>query len=491
MNFNQNKNNIIFMGASYIGGKIFDLSDRDLEYREMSEKVVRLSFDLLHKEIKNSEGSSVEIGFLPLHSQHRKYCSLPNFQMPTASRAFNIERERGERATFILNNYDEFIYQKTVKFMQDGDIVITFFQNQNETLLKAFTEWKSNFIKYQEVAEKVKGLKEKKEETKDPEIKGLIDKSIKDLERGTYMPSFGSLIREISEKSYSFGNGFTSFFRTFKPVTYLKDVGIMVLRVCKNKYTYKPTVEDIFYWIDVLEESGKLLPDRIERQEKILADKKSSQMERDFAEIKKKAFTAMLNVEDLFKQLSEEEQERMDSLLFSFSSKDMFKTRCVFAILEFIFPLTKFKFKVRGLEPDMKRSYSLEELYTIDYEPLTSVPELEVVASSVIDSGFKPFVAPNPYTTAAMLASGLLEKSHVEEISEIERENIELEDLGKGDAGVLRFSMMKTENKVTSVSSLPTGERVCYEETKRSFVPVCSVFCPDRLELDVFNVQQN
>ena len=465
MNFNQNKNNIIFMGASYIGGKIFDLSDRELEYREMSEKIIRLSFDLLHKEIKNSEDSSVEIGFLPLHSQHRKYCSLPNFQMPTASRVFNVERERGERATFILNNYDEFTYQKTVKFMQDGDIVITFFQNQNETLFKTFTDWKSSFIKYQEVAEKVKGLKEKKEETKDPEIKGLIDKSIKDLERGTYMPSFGSLIREISEKSYSFGNGFTSFFRTFKPVTYLKDVGIMVLRVCKNKYT-----------------------DRIERQEKILADKESSQMERDFAEIKKKAFTAMLNVEDLFKQLSEEEQERMDSLLFSFSSKDMFKTRCVFAILEFIFPLTKFKFKVRGLEPDMKRSYSLEELYTIDYEPLTSVPELEVVASSVIDSGFKPFVAPNPYTTAAMLASGLLEKSHVEEISEIERENIELEDLGKGDAGVLRFSMMKTENKVTS---LPTGERVCYEETKRSFVPVCSVFCPDRLELDVFNVQQN
>ena len=493
MDIKANSKNMLFLGLSS-SVRLLEMSDGNLSYRTPGEKVFRLALDMLRDAVKGQNGT-MQFNFIPFRYGMRYMEGVENLQLPTPQKTFNIERNKSERATFILENFNDLMLPRISKYIQDDDIVIITGYDQVEALRDALVKWKETFDKYHRNREKIAELEAKKKGCFDVDEVKCINASIKEYESYTLIrPSFQSLAREISYSTRAFSDGVSAFFRTLKPVMFLKDnVDIGIFRVCKEKYSHTPSAEEILSWVDVVEESGKILQDRFEIQRAILADEKTPANLKEFASMKIKAYDAMADIADLVEKLGEDWRVRLETVFNRYlSDQDVIRQiRCIFALLEFMYPISSLKFKVRGLEPNMKLPYSLSELYTMEYEPLISSPELEVVAASVIDSGLKPFVAPNPYTTAAMLASGLLEKSHTSEISEVERDNIELEDIGTGDAGILRFFMMKTENKVETATYLPTGEQILTEETKRSYVPVCSVFVPIRLELDVFNVQQN
>lgn len=495
MNIKANSKNMLFVGLLN-STRILDMSDRNLIYRDYSERVFRISLDILKDEVKKVNGS-MQLNFFPFGYKMRwmEDEEVESFQLPTPQKTFNIERNKNERATFILEGFNDLTLPRISKYIQDDDIVVLTNQSQIEALQTALVQWKDSLEKYQRNREKIAELEAKKKGNTGVDEVRRINASIKEYESYSLVrPSFQGFMRTLNEKTYSFGTGVSAFFRTLRPIMFLKDdVNIGIFRVCKEKYSYTPSVEDMLSWVNVVEESGKLLSDRIDLQKALLTDKEIPENLKEIISIKIKAYESMLDAEEKIRNLGEDWQDRLETLFNrSISDHDLTRrVRHVFALLEFLFPISSLKFKVRGLEPSMKLPYSLSELYTLGYEPLTSSPELEVVAASVIDSGLKPFVSPNPYTTAAMLASGLLEKSHTSEISEVERDNIELEDIGTGDSGTLRFSMMKTETEVKTVSHLPTGEQIMTEEIKRSYAPVCSVFVPVRLELDVFNVQQN
>ena len=496
MNFKikEHAKNMLFIGLQS-QSRVIDMPDKNLSYRTPMERVLKLALYLMRDKAMEKEGI-LQLNYLPIHYSPRNLEGIENLLLPTPQKVFNIERNKGERATLLLQEFNDWIYPQMSKFIEDDDIVILTGDSQMDALRRILQTFKDDVDKYRRHREKIAELEAQKKGVMDVEKMKSINSAIRELESHVLeRPSFQSFARLVRERTYSFRDGISMFLRTLKPVMFLHEANmdIGIFRVSKQKYSHTPTVEEILEFAEAVEESGKLLADRIDMQVSALTDEKIKGNLREFGLMKLKAYKNMLDVEELMDGLGEEWKNRLETIFINDikDSSVVRQMRCLFALIEFLSPISSFKFRIRGLQPNMKDAYSLSELYTMEYEPLTSAPELEAVAANVIDSGLKPFVAPNPYTTAAMLASGLLEKSHTSKLSEVERDNIELDDIGTGDAGTLRFSMMKTETSVKTISHLPTGEQVLTEETKRSYVPVCSVFVPVRLELDVFNVQQD
>lgn len=498
MNVKANSKNMLFVGTQHFGN-LFGVPFSSVAKKEVNFRVVRTALDMFRDDVKKHNGTLVFNNLVT--SNHFKYSSVGDYcesiNAPVPNRAFNIERPKNEKATFLIESFHSYIASRFLKFANNDDIVIVANSIQVHYLKEALLEWEKNYKEYQSRKEKIAELEaSKNSKTLNQDSIRRINNMIKDLRGQTSAPSFQMLVRLLRERNYSFGdNNAALWFRTFKPVMFFKDdVEIAIFRVEKEKYNYTPTSEDIFTWINAVNESGKLVSDRIIEQEQIIADENTPANIKEFARMKLRAFERMLDPMYETEQLNEAIQENIKKGFYELEYNEVdanIKLRYAFALYEFLCPLSNFSFKVRGLVPDMKAPYSLTELYTMEYEPLTSFPELEKVAANVIDSGLKPFVAPNPYTTAAMLASGLLEKTHTSEMSEVEKDNIELDDIGTGEPATLRFSMMKKEVATSSFSYSPTGDQIQITETKRSYVPVCSVFVPSRLELDIFNVQEN